>query len=199
MLRRVYGRHRTGVRRGGRADRLRVPSPRSACTASSASAVTRTSTSSPDCSTVSPRGTTSRSPRTTATTVASRGKPRSAMAHPVGRRVLGQGDLDQVGVAALELEQPDQRADRDRLLDQGGEQLGRRHRDVDAPALVEQPLVLRVVDPGHHPGHGELLLGQQRDDEVVLVVAGGRHHHVDRGQPGARRARRPRRRRPPPR
>ena len=51
-------------------------------------------------------------------------------------------------------------------------QVRRRHRDVDAPHLVEHPLVLRVVDPGDDPRHAELLLGQQRDDEVVLVVAG---------------------------
>ena len=85
---------------------------------------------------------------------------------------------------ALELQEPDQRAHRHRLFDQGGEQLGGGDRDVDPPALVEEPLVLRVVHPGHHPGHGELLLGQERDDQVVLVVAGGRHHHVDGGQAG---------------
>jgi hypothetical protein len=39
-----------------------------------------------------------------------------------------------------------------------------------------------MVDPGDHPGHGELLLRQQRDHQVVLVVAGGGHHHVDRTQ-----------------
>ena len=44
--------------------------------------------------------------------------------------------------------------------------------DVDAPQLVEHPLVLRVVDPGDDARHAELLLGQQRHDEVVLVVAG---------------------------
>ena len=33
-------------------------------------------------------------------------------------------------------------------------------------------MVLRVVDPGDHPGNGELLLGELGDDEVVLVVAG---------------------------
>jgi hypothetical protein len=49
---------------------------------------------------------------------------------------------------------------------------------VDAPGLVEQPLVLGVVHPGHDPGDGELLLGQQADHQVVLVVAGDRGHHV---------------------
>src|SRR5580704_10208045 len=51
-----------------------------ACTASSAAAVTKTSTSSPDWSVVSPRGTMRRSARTTATTTASRGKSKSAIA-----------------------------------------------------------------------------------------------------------------------
>ena len=38
------------------------------------------------------------------------GRPRSASDTPGGRRVVGQGDLDQVGVPALEAEQPDQAA-----------------------------------------------------------------------------------------
>ena len=101
----------------------------------------------------------------------------------VGRGVLGQRDLDQVGGAPLELEEADERAHRDGLLHQRGQQLGRRDRDVHPPALVEEPLVLRVVDPGHDAGHRELLLGQERDDEVVLVIAGRRHDDVDRGQP----------------
>src|SRR5579875_598831 len=55
---------------------------RRCCTAGSASPVTSTSTSSPALSTVSPRGTTKRSSRTTATTVASRGKSSSASEMP---------------------------------------------------------------------------------------------------------------------
>src|SRR5664280_2410951 len=54
----------------------------SSCTASSASAVTRARTSSPTARRVSPRGTTSLSDRTTATTVASRGNPNSARLMP---------------------------------------------------------------------------------------------------------------------
>ena len=90
-----------------------------------------------------------------------------------GGRLGGEGDLDEPGVAPLELEEPDERADRDRLLDEGGEEVGGGDGDVDPPGLVEEPVVLRVVDPGDHPGDGELLLGEERDDEVVLVVAGG--------------------------
>ncbi len=144
---------------------------------SSDSPVTRTTTSSPTCMTVSPRGITTRPWRTTATTLASRGTSSSDRGRP-GRRVVGEGDLDQVGLAPLELQEPHQRPDRDRLLDQGGEQVGRRDGDVDAPRLVEQPPVLRVVDPGDDPGDGELHLGQQGHDEVVLVVAGGGDHDV---------------------
>ena len=44
--------------------------------------------------------------------------------------------------------------------------------DVDAPDLVEQPLVLGMVDPGDRTRHAELGLGQQRHDQVGLVVAG---------------------------
>ena len=55
---------------------------------------------------------------------------------------------------------------------------GRGDGDVDAPRLVEHPLVLRVVHAGDRAGDAELGLGQQRDDEVRLVVAGRRHDDV---------------------
>ena len=55
---------------------------------------------------------------------------------------------------------------------------------VDAPRLVEEPVVLRMVDPGYHPGHREFLLGQQRDDQVVLVISCCRHDHIRTGQTG---------------
>ncbi len=99
-------------------------------------------------------------------------------------RVVGQGDLHQPGPALLQLEEADEAAHRQGLLGQGQDQVRGGHRHVDTPVLVEQPLVLGVIDPGHHPGHGELLLGQQRDHQVVLVVAGGRHHDVDRADVG---------------
>ena len=99
---------------------------------------------------------------------------------PEERGVLAERDLDQTGPTALEGQQPDEGADRDGLLHERGEQVRSRHRHVDTPRLVEQPLVLGVVDPGEHPGDAELLLGQQRDDEVVLVVAGDRDEHVGR-------------------
>src|SRR6266508_5725511 len=65
--------------------------------------------------------------------------------------VLGEGHLDEVGLALAQGEELDQVADADRLLDHGGEQARRGHPDVDAPGLVEQTLVGRVVDPGDHP------------------------------------------------
>ena len=57
--------------------------------------------------------------------------------------------------------------------------MGSGHRDVDAPGLVEQPLILRVVHAGDDAGDRELLFGQQRDDQVVLVITCCRHAHVD--------------------
>ena len=57
--------------------------------------------------------------------------------------------------------------------------MGRGHRDVDPPRLVEQPLVVRVVDAGDHAGNGELLLGQERDHQVVLVITGRGDDDVD--------------------
>jgi hypothetical protein len=77
-----------------------------------------------------------------------------------------------------EAEQTHQVADAHRLLDQGRHQPGRRHGDVHAPRLVEQPLVLRVVDPGDHTRDAVLRLRQQRDDQVDLVVARRGDHHV---------------------
>ena len=84
----------------------------------------------------------------------------------------GQRDLHEVGLALTQRHQPHQVADGHRLLDQRGEQAWGGDRDVDAPVVVEQPLVARVVHPGDHPAHRELGLGQQRHHEVDLVVAG---------------------------
>src|SRR5262249_49850980 len=44
--------------------------------------------------------------------------------------------------------------------------------DIDTPRLVEQPLVVRVVDPGDDAGNPVLGLSEQRHDEVCLVVTG---------------------------
>ena len=98
--------------------------------------------------------------------------------------IVGQGHLDQPGLTAFELQDAHQAADGHGLLDQRGDEVGRRDREVDAPVLVEQPLVLRVVDPRDDARHRELLLGQQRQDQVVLVVAGGGHHDVAGVEPG---------------
>ena len=93
---------------------------------------------------------------------------------PAGERAaLGESDLDHRGAALLELEDAHEVADAHGLLDERRHEPGRRHRDVDAPRLVEHPLVLRVVDPGDGARHAELGLGQQGEHEVGLVVAGG--------------------------
>jgi hypothetical protein len=84
----------------------------------------------------------------------------------------------------------------DGLLDEGGHQARRRDRHVDAPGLVEHPLVLRVVDACHGAGHPELGLGQQREHEVDLVVTGGRDDDVTVLQAGLVERGRSRRRRP---
>ena len=94
------------------------------------------------------------------------------------RRVVGHGQLDQAGLALPEGHQPDQVADADGLLDEGRQQPRRGHGHVDAPRLVVQPFVARVVDAGDDPGHAVLGLGEQRDHQVDLVVAGGGDDHV---------------------
>src|SRR4051794_9937644 len=97
----------------------------------------------------------------------------------VGRRRAGRkGHLDESRSTSLEAEQPHETADRHRLLDQRSQEVRRRDRYVDAPHLVEHPLVLPVVDASDDTGHGQLLLGEQRDDEVVLVVTRDRGHDI---------------------
>jgi signal transduction histidine kinase len=91
---------------------------------------------------------------------------------PGERRVGRHGHLDQARLALAERHQPHQVADAHGLLDERGEQARRRDGDVDAPGLVVQPLVARVVHPGDDPGHAVLGLGEQRNDQVDLVVAG---------------------------
>jgi hypothetical protein len=97
---------------------------------------------------------------------------------PRERGVLRQGQLDQVGLALPQCQQPHEVADRHGLLDHGGQHAWRGHRHVDTPRVVEQPLVRRVVHPRHHAPHGEHGLREQGDHEVDLVVAGGRDDHV---------------------
>jgi hypothetical protein len=92
---------------------------------------------------------------------------------PGQRGVLRECDLHQVGLALAQRQQPHQVADGHGLLHESGEEAGGGHGDVDAPVVAEQPLVARVVDPGHDAADGELGLGEQRHDEVDLVVAGG--------------------------
>ena len=117
-------------------------------TSSSESGVTRASTSSPDSSTVSPRA------QQDVVVADDRDERRVARHVEIAdrlagdRRVLGERDLDQAHVAALELEEPHEPPDAHGLVDERGDEVRGRHRQVDAPRLVEQPLVLRVVDAG---------------------------------------------------
>ena len=144
---------------------------RMARTSSSDSLVTSTMTSSPVRIRVSPRGRSpapdARSPRPSR-----RGRPRST----ISLSAAGEPSASVTSASrALPPSKESSRTnepDRHRLLHQGGDQVRGRDGDVDAPHLVEHPLVLRVVDPGDDPRDAELLLGEQRDDEVVLVVAG---------------------------
>ena len=83
-------------------------------------------------------------------------------------RVLGEGDLDQVGLALAEGEQPDEVADGDRLLDQ------RRHDprggdgDVDAPGLVEQPLVAGWLTRATMRGTANSVLASSETTRLAL-------------------------------
>jgi len=74
--------------------------------------------------------------------------------------------------------QADELAHTHRFLDECGDEVRCGDGEVDAPVLVEEPLVLGVIDPRDHTGDGELGLGEERDDEVVFVVAGGSDHDI---------------------
>ena len=87
--------------------------------------------------------------------------------------VEGERELHHRGLALLELEEAHEVADADGLLDERRHEARGGDGDVDAPALVEHPLVARVVDAGHGTRHAELRLREQGDDEVDLVVTGG--------------------------
>ena len=104
-------------------------------------------------------------------------QPAHRLAAP--RRVVGQGDLDQVGLTLAELHQSHQVADGDGLLDQRSQHARSGHRHVHTPGVGEQPFVAGIVDPGHHPGYRELGFGQQAEHHVDLVVAGSGDHHVE--------------------
>ena len=60
----------------------------------------------------------------------------------------------------------------------------RRHREVDAPVLVEEPLVLGWFTRATTRGTPNSCLDEQRDHEVVLVVAGRGDHDVAALEPG---------------
>ena len=92
-----------------------------------------------------------------------RGVPRdleSSDADADSRRFVRQGDLDELGMPALQAQQADKGADRDRLLDQCGHHERHAHGHIDSPGVVEEPLVLGVVHPCDDAGNGELLLRQ---------------------------------------
>ncbi len=99
---------------------------------------------------------------------------------PDQRIVFGQGEFRQCGVAFPQAHQSHQVTDVDGTLDSGNHRTRRRDRYVDPPGLAEQPLVADVVDPGHHPRHPELGLGQQTHHQVGFVVSGCGDHHVAR-------------------
>ena len=113
------------------------------------------------------------------TRAASRGSCSLRSGFPPHGVSTGQGDLDQVGLAVAERHQPHQIADGNGLFDQRGQHPRGGHRDVDAPRLVEEPLVAGIVGPGHHPRHRELRLGEQADHHVDLVVARRGDHDVE--------------------
>ena len=92
-----------------------------------------------------------RSSRMMPTSTVSAGKSMSPTRLPTYGRLGRQRQLDHGGLALLELEDPHEVADADGLLDQRRHQPRRGHGDVDAPGLVEHPLVLGVVDPRDRP------------------------------------------------
>jgi hypothetical protein len=97
---------------------------------------------------------------------------------PDDRRVRWQRGLEQRRLASGELEQLDDVAHGDLLLDELSDRVGRADEHVDAHVGLIEPRVGGVLHASHHLRHAELELGQARDDQVVLVVAGGRDHDV---------------------
>src|SRR5208282_2948011 len=69
---------------------------------------------------------------------------------------------DQARLALPERHQPHQVTDAHRLLDQGGKQPGSGYGHVDAPGLVVQPFIARMIHPRHDAWHPVFGLGQQR-------------------------------------
>ena len=96
---------------------------------------------------------------------------------PGGRRPLADLELDDLEVLLFEREQLNEAVLGHLMLDQAQDQVGRRHRGLDAEQL-EVVEVARVVDPGHDPLAAVLLLGHLADEDVVLVVSGDRDHQV---------------------
>ncbi|QRX90255.1 hypothetical protein JNO44_04715 [Streptomyces noursei] len=75
--------------------------------------------------------------------------------------------FDAIDASLAEAEQCDGVSGTGGLFDEGDQRGGGGHGDVDAPAVVEQPGVFRVVDAGGDPRNGEPALGEQTDEEVV--------------------------------
>src|SRR5450759_3633316 len=93
-----------------------------------------------------------------------------------------QGHLHEVRTALLERHQAHEVTHGHGFFDEGAHEPGCGDGDIDAPHVVEQPLVSRMVHAGDRPGHSELRLGEQGMDEVDLVVARGRDREVARVQ-----------------
>lgn len=83
------------------------------------------------------------------------------------------GGLDHVDARFAQAQEGHRAGGAGGFLDEGDEGCGGGDCGVDAPALVEEPGIVRVVDACRDTGDGELPLGEKADDQVVLVVAGG--------------------------
>jgi hypothetical protein len=99
---------------------------------------------------------------------------------PDKRVALGQCQFGQVHLALAKLHQLHEVADIDSSFDTCHDRAWRGNGDVDTPCVGEQPFVAHLIDPGNHPWHAELGLGQQRRGEVHFVVPGRGDHHLAR-------------------
>ena len=89
-----------------------------------------------------------------------------------------QRRLDDLDVGIPQPHQRDQGLGGDLLLDDREDDVGAADRGVD-PEQAEDPVVLRIVDPGHGAGHIESPLGHLADDQVRRVLP--RHGDDDVG------------------
>ena len=93
------------------------------------------------------------------------------------------GELEQPCLTPFEAHQVDQAADLHGLLDERGHQARSGDRDIDAPVVVEEPFVLRIIHARHRPRHPELGLRKQGEHQIGLVVARCSHDDIGLLQP----------------